>query len=369
MSYKILAVDDNSINLKLLRRALMNSSYEVLTADNGPEAIQITQREKPDMILLDVLMPEMDGYEVCARIKSDIRTRRIPIIFLSAKNDSVDKARGLALGAVDYLTKPFDPVEINARIRNHLENNDHLLSDPEVTGKPGHENWFGNLFGKYSRLLEEEITSPVLIRSHQKLVNTIGTIRYQAHKVNPKQVFLMFFNGLENTPESFAVEMMVSHFIRGYLAASPEQDWDCQALAGLINRIMENYSPDEYRTAFTFQAALIDSGRKDLCLFNLRQPHPLIISNGVRSEPPAGKITLESEFDRIVQGERMVIEPGMILAFYLRGLETRLPAYFPNLCLSLLNETNYQLDESARRILDELDTTDEDQMVLFLQVP
>ncbi len=369
MAYKILAVDDNSINLKLLRRALMNSSYEVLTADNGPEAIQIAQREKPDIILLDVLMPEMDGYEVCSHLKSDIRTRRIPIIFLSAKNDSVDKARGLALGAVDYLTKPFDPVEINARIRNHLENNDHLLFDSEDSGKPGHENWFGNLFGRYSRLLEEEITSPVLIRSEQKFVNTLGTIRYQAQRLNETQVYLMFFNGLENTPESFAVEMMVSHFIRGYLAACPGKDWDCQALAQMINVLMENFSPDEYRTAFTFQTALIDSARMDLCLFNLRQPHPMMIMNGARFEPTPEKIKLGSEFDRIVQGERIHLASGLILAFYLRGLETRLPAYFTNLCLSLLNETNNHLDESARRILNELDTTDEDQMVLFLQIP
>jgi len=118
--YKILAVDDNIINLKLLARTLELSGFEVLLAEHGEEACKIALDNKPDLVLLDVVMPEMDGYDVCRWLKSNKTTRDIPIVFLTAKADAIDKVKGLELGAVDYITKPFDRVEVVARANNHI---------------------------------------------------------------------------------------------------------------------------------------------------------------------------------------------------------------------------------------------------------
>ncbi|HHE55433.1 MAG TPA: response regulator, partial [Caldithrix abyssi] len=126
--YKILAVDDNPINLKLLSSALINSNYQIFTASSGKEALELVHSVLPDLILLDVMMPDMDGYQVCKKLQENEETRFIPVIFLSARNDAMDKAKGLAIGAVDYLTKPFNPLEISARVRTHLTSRKAIIS-------------------------------------------------------------------------------------------------------------------------------------------------------------------------------------------------------------------------------------------------
>jgi phosphoserine phosphatase RsbU/P len=121
MSEIILIVDDSGVNRKLLNRILAKEGYQVAEAVDGEEALAKTLELNPDLLLLDVMMPKMDGYEACAVLKEDERTRDIPIIFLSAKAEAEDKIHGLDLGGVDYITKPFDPGEVLARVRNQLK--------------------------------------------------------------------------------------------------------------------------------------------------------------------------------------------------------------------------------------------------------
>jgi putative two-component system response regulator len=118
---RILLVDDNTTNLQLLNETLDGLGYKLLIAKNGKTALKIAQKAKPSLILLDIMMPEMDGYEVCRRLKADEATRHIPIIFITALVDQEDEAKGLSMGAVDYLTKPINPELVRARVRNHLE--------------------------------------------------------------------------------------------------------------------------------------------------------------------------------------------------------------------------------------------------------
>jgi putative two-component system response regulator len=118
---KILLVDDNATNLKILHETLDNLGYHLLVAKNGKGALAIAQKTILSLILLDIMMPEMDGYEVCQRLKADEKTKDIPVIFITALSDDADEARGLTLGAVDYITKPFNPDLVRARVRNHLE--------------------------------------------------------------------------------------------------------------------------------------------------------------------------------------------------------------------------------------------------------
>jgi putative two-component system response regulator len=118
---KILLVDDNTTNLQLLHETLDGRGYKLLIAKNGKTALTIAQKARPSLILLDIMMPEMDGYEVCMRLKADENTSHIPIIFITALVDEEDEAKGLGMGAVDYLTKPINPELVRARVRNHLE--------------------------------------------------------------------------------------------------------------------------------------------------------------------------------------------------------------------------------------------------------
>ncbi|BDQ34856.1 hybrid sensor histidine kinase/response regulator [Pseudodesulfovibrio portus] len=115
----VLVVDDNRLNIDLLVEILRND-YELQVALNGMTALEIVQDSLPDIILLDIMMPEMNGYDVCRRLKSDPRTQKIPVIFITAKTQIEDEALGLAIGAVDYLTKPVNPAIVLARIKTHL---------------------------------------------------------------------------------------------------------------------------------------------------------------------------------------------------------------------------------------------------------
>jgi putative two-component system response regulator len=117
----VLIVDDTPENLKLMG-TLLRDSYRIKIADNGAKALAIAAADpKPDLILLDIMMPEMDGYEVCRRLKADAATSHIPIIFLAAKAEVEDEELGLRLGAVDYITKPISPSVALARVATHLQ--------------------------------------------------------------------------------------------------------------------------------------------------------------------------------------------------------------------------------------------------------
>ena len=115
----ILAVDDTPSNIDLVR-GVLSETYLVQAATSGKMALKIVEKKIPDLILLDVMMPEMDGYDVCNALKSNEKTKDIPVIFLTAKAQVEDETKGLALGAVDYITKPISPPILKERVKNHL---------------------------------------------------------------------------------------------------------------------------------------------------------------------------------------------------------------------------------------------------------
>jgi sigma-B regulation protein RsbU (phosphoserine phosphatase) len=118
---KILIVDDHESNRRILRGILGKEGYEIAEASDGAQGIDAALRENPDLVLLDIMMPLKNGFEVCTELKRDERSRNIPIVFISALSQAAGKVKGLELGAVDYITKPFDPVEVLARVRNQVK--------------------------------------------------------------------------------------------------------------------------------------------------------------------------------------------------------------------------------------------------------
>ena len=120
MAQKVLAVDDNLVNLKLVSATLTHAGYEVVTAKSGPEALDIVTRVGPDIIILDVMMPMMDGYEVCRRMRKNPAIAHLPIMMLTAHDSLEEKIKGFEAGADEYLTKPFQPAELLARVKVQL---------------------------------------------------------------------------------------------------------------------------------------------------------------------------------------------------------------------------------------------------------
>ena len=117
---KILVVDDEIYIVHILDFSLGMEGYEVLTASDGEQALETAQREQPDLIVLDIMMPKLDGYETCKLLKADDRTRQIPVILLSAKGRHTDQKIGYEVGADDYITKPFSPRKLVERINTLL---------------------------------------------------------------------------------------------------------------------------------------------------------------------------------------------------------------------------------------------------------
>ncbi|HWA08420.1 MAG TPA: response regulator [Opitutaceae bacterium] len=117
---KILVVDDQPINVQLLKRKLEREAHQVIAAYSGLEALSLVEKDKPDLILLDVMMPDMDGIEVCQRLQANEDTRSIPVIFITARTSKEGKIEGLGVGAVDYITKPIDLDETMARVQTQL---------------------------------------------------------------------------------------------------------------------------------------------------------------------------------------------------------------------------------------------------------
>ncbi len=157
---RILVVDDIPANVELLEALLSADGYDILTALDGEEALQQVADNDPDLILLDVMMPGMNGFEVCARLKNDVTTQFIPIVLLTALDRMEDKVRGLESGADDFLTKPFNRIELKARIRSLLRIRS-LHNDVEQKRRL--------LFRLLNRYMSEEIVTTILEDPEKRL--------------------------------------------------------------------------------------------------------------------------------------------------------------------------------------------------------
>ena len=187
---KILVVDDEDLLVKGIRFNLQNEGYEVLTGSNGLEALQIVQSQKPDLLVLDVMMPEMDGLTACSKIRE---FSNVPIILLTAKTDDMDKLMGFDHGADDYLTKPFNILELKARIRALLRRSGSGKSTAEantltigpITLDLDARNAYRSgelvdLTAKEFDVIEFLMRNPNRVYSREALLDTIWAFEYRS---------------------------------------------------------------------------------------------------------------------------------------------------------------------------------------------
>jgi len=158
----ILIVDDELLNLKMLR-SILHDEYTVFTAKDGQTAIEIATDEKPDLILLDILMPEMDGYEVLTKLKNDTETRHIPVIFITGLDSKSEEEKGLSMDAADYISKPFSPGIVNLRVKNQIQivnqiRTIEMLSNlDQLTQIPNRRSLDQQLLSEWGRSIRENI--------------------------------------------------------------------------------------------------------------------------------------------------------------------------------------------------------------------
>ena len=186
---KILVVDDEDLLVKGIRFNLQNEGYEVITGSNGLEAIELAQTQQPDLIILDIMMPELDGLSACARIRE---TSDVPIILLTAKTEDIDKLMGFEQGADDYLTKPFNILELKARVRALLrrvsrqsQNSGTTLTIGSITLDLDGRNAYragalADLTAKEFDVIEFLMKNPNKVYSREALLDTIWVYEYRS---------------------------------------------------------------------------------------------------------------------------------------------------------------------------------------------
>jgi two-component system alkaline phosphatase synthesis response regulator PhoP len=181
---KILIVDDEKELVKLITFHMAIAGYDVLSAKNGIEALEICETEKPALIILDIMLPRIDGWEVCRRLRQNSQTRNIPIIMLSALSEVADKLRGFDLGIDDYVTKPFSPRELVVRVKRVIARSENKASAPK-TVKIGSLEIDGEDFvvkrnneeivltEKEKGILKLLMSNPGIVMSHSEILDAV----------------------------------------------------------------------------------------------------------------------------------------------------------------------------------------------------
>jgi len=315
---KTLVVDDELVSRKKMQR-IMDTLGECEAAENGEVALKIAMSENPpDIILLDIIMPGMDGYEACRRLKADKRTSKIPVIFISAQSKQEDETKGLGLGAVDYITKPFSPAIVRARVQIHLELKKHRDHLEELVKERTAELTKANAelrreIEERKRAEEEQKRLETQLQRAQKM-EAIGTLAGGvAHDLNN------ILGGVINYPELLLMEMPEESPLRkpiltiqksGEKAAAIVQDLLTLARRGVaVSEVVDlNHIVSEYLISLEYEklkefhpnVKLETDFKEDLSNI-LGSPVHLstsimnLVSNAAEAMPEGGKIFISTQ--------------------------------------------------------------------------
>ena len=247
-SKTILIVDDQTNNLQLLSRYLENANYNILIAQSGKKAIDIADALSPDLILLDVMMPGIDGFEVCRHLKSNSKTKDIPIIFMTALAETKNKVQGFKLGAVDYITKPIESEELMARVQTHLS-----LSHLHLSLHNLHQNSLKDatqrkLLFEISERIRQSLDLKVILETATKEIRTLLNYDFVGlASLNNQKVAIKAYSSVEevtiNSQNSFSYDYFCpsqseyQSYLRGHIKViEQENSQDCDVVRLLSNR-------------------------------------------------------------------------------------------------------------------------------------
>lgn len=291
---RILVVDDNPQNIAVLYEFLVESGFEVFVAENGHDALESAHEQSPDLILLDIMMPVMDGFEACQSLKNDPQTAFIPVIFITALTSTSDKVKGFQVGAVDYVTKPFQREEVIARVCTHLmvsKLQKQLQVQNEKLIKLNQEK------NEFLGIAAHDLKNPLLaIKGLANLIAHYGDSlpleKIQRHsfmiETSADQMFALVSNLLDvNRIETGRIEVYR----------------DCQDILPIIKQLEENYQPRlvqkslklNFNHSHSSYIAFVDNHLVKQILDNL-------LSNAIKYSPPQRNIFVHvSQYDDKIQ--------------------------------------------------------------------
>lgn len=273
MKKKILIADDNPDNVELLRKRLGSQGYETVAAYDGEEALAAVLRESPDLMILDIMMPKMDGYEVLRRLKQEEEYRDLPVILLTAKKEIPDKIKGLDIGANDYITKPFNPQELLARVKSLLtlrEEQQRKAKDERLTA-----------LDQMVEGVAHEIRNPVTAIG--------GFARRLYDRLPPNTPEKQYAEIIVN--ESKRLEQMVRQIVESTVISIPslrKRDLNeviTEALAACKEKLEESKVVAKVQLAADLPPFIMDAG-------NLRRVIAHLISNAINAMPEGGTLTI-----------------------------------------------------------------------------
>jgi sigma-B regulation protein RsbU (phosphoserine phosphatase) len=265
----ILLVDDNPTNLQVLFQTLEGVGCKLLIAKNGNGALAIAGKARPDLILLDIMMPDIDGYEVCRQLKADPATADIPVIFLSALGETEDKVKGLHLGAVDYITKPFQPDEVIARVNTHLTI--HRLKREVESQKDQLKHELEVVSEVQRKLLPKKLPeiNGFKLAAHYETSRYAGGDYYDILEVPENRWGFLIADAEGHSAPAAVLMAMTCALFRAY-SDSPD---DPAAVLHYLNQHLCKVAEPSFMTALY---AVYDAGQQTMRIARAGQPLPMI---------------------------------------------------------------------------------------------
>ncbi len=289
----VIVVDDNTNNLQVLADILRSKGLKVATVKDGFKALKFIRNKRPDLILLDIMMPEMDGYEVCRRLKADPSTEDIPVIFITALNDTQDKIKGFAHGCVDYISKPFRKEEVFARVIVHLN---LRRAQEELKAANRKLRIVNTTKDKLFSIIAHDLRGP--ISSLAGMLDMVAADPGLLDKVNREEVFNEMKLSAQNA----------YHLLENLLSWAKNQQGNISChrqnlnLGPMVKNIIHLFSSVAKQKSITINSKVSDSTKvfadTDMLMIVMRN----LISNALKFTHDSGQVTISAEsYDGFVE--------------------------------------------------------------------